>query len=88
MDEDSKQANLELVTQLLLSNLDHQNKVRERLMREEQKAASELLKNNKNPRTRAYVQIVHTTLQLMDQDRRLFLEYLQRVDAILWKHDD
>lgn len=88
MDEDSKQANLELVTRLLLSNLEHQNKVRERLMREEQKAASELLKNHKNPRTRVYVQIVHTTLQLMDQDRRLFLEYLQRVDAILWKHDD
>ena len=87
MDEDSKQANLELVTQLLLSNLEHQNKVRERLMREEQRAASELLKNNKNSRTRAYVQIVHTSLQLMDQDRRLFLEYLQRVDAILWKHD-
>lgn len=88
MDEKYVLANVELLTKMLLTNMERQNALNESLLLEEQKTFLDLMSSiESESAVKDYFTSVHKLLMAMNQDRHLFLEYLQRIDSILWKNE-
>lgn len=76
------------LAKLLLTTMERLDALNESLLLEEQKTFFELMSSIKSESVvKDYFTSVHKLLIAMNQYRHMFLEYLQRIDSILWKNE-